>query len=72
MVDIYGGYYAQMSTSHPAEASDTNTSNDDHSLGTPNRMSKVWEYFEPELVEVDGALKAVCRYCGMKMASGTL
>ena len=71
MVDIYGGYYAQMSTSHPAEASDTNTSsNDDHSSGTPNRRSKVWEHFEPELVEVDGALKAVCRYCGMKMASG--
>ena len=60
-----------MSTSHPAEASDTNTSsNDDHSSGTPNRRSKVWEHFEPELVEVDGALKAVCRYCGMKMASG--
>jgi len=61
-----------MSTSHSAEASDTNTSNDDHSPGTPNRMSKVWEYFEPELVDVDGALKAVYRYCGMKMASGTL
>ena len=30
----------------------------------------MWEHFEPELVEVDGALKAVCRYCGMKMASG--
>ena len=67
MVDIYGDYYAQMSTSHPAEASDTNTSsNDDHSSGTPNRRSKVWEHFEPELVEVDGALKAVCRYYGMK------
>ena len=46
MVDIYSDYYAQMSTSHPAEASDTNTSsNDDHSSGTPNRRSKVWEHF---------------------------
>jgi hypothetical protein len=56
-------------SSHPSEASDTNTSNDDNSPGTPNRRSKVWEHFETELVEVNGALKAVCRYCGMKMAS---
>jgi hypothetical protein len=52
-----------------SEGSGTNASNDDHSSGTSNRRSKVWEHFETDLVEVDGAIKAVCRYCGMKMAT---
>ena len=38
-----------------------------------NRRSKVWQYFEPNLVAVDDNLKAVCKYCGLHLStkSGT-
>ncbi|KAL6846441.1 hypothetical protein ACP4OV_023889 [Aristida adscensionis] len=37
------------------------------------RRSNVWEHFEPNLVHVDGDLKAVCRYCRIQLhtKSGT-
>ena len=41
---------------------------------TPRRTwSNVWEHFEKELVDVDGVLKAVCKYCQLKLVtkSGT-
>jgi hypothetical protein len=46
----------------------------DEILQTPHgRRAKVWEYFEPDLVIVDNVLKAVCKFCAMKLAckSGT-
>ncbi|WVZ56158.1 hypothetical protein U9M48_006729 [Paspalum notatum var. saurae] len=35
--------------------------------------SNVWEHFEQALVQVDGDLKATCKYCGLKLntKSGT-
>lgn len=30
-------------------------------------MGKVWKHFEKDLVEVDGIMKVVCKYCGLKM-----
>ncbi|KAG2619308.1 hypothetical protein PVAP13_3NG140927, partial [Panicum virgatum] len=36
---------------------------------SPNRRSPVWEYYEPELIEEDGVLKAVCKYYGSKMTT---
>src|SRR6185437_603843 len=38
-----------------------------------NRRSKVWQYFEPNLVAVDDNFKAVCKYCGLHLStkSGT-
>ena len=35
-----------------------------------HQMSPVWEYYEPELIDEDGVLKAVCKYCGSKMTAG--
>jgi hypothetical protein len=29
----------------------------------------VWEHFEQELVEVNGVMKVVCKYCGLKLTS---
>jgi hypothetical protein len=52
------------------EGSGTNDdTRDDPSPQTPNRRSKVWENFEKDLVEVRGALKAVCKYCSLLMTS---
>ena len=31
------------------------------------RRSKVWAHFEQALVNVDGDLKAVCKYCQIKL-----
>jgi hypothetical protein len=38
-----------------------------------SRRSKVWQYFEPNLVVVDDNLKAVCKYCELHLStkSGT-
>lgn len=35
--------------------------------------SSVWEHYEQNLVDVDGDLKAVCKYCGLHLTtkSGT-
>ena len=41
---------------------------------TPHRTrSNVWEHFEPNLVKVDGELKAMFKYCGIHLSikSGT-
>ncbi|CAN6179456.1 unnamed protein product, partial [Urochloa humidicola] len=49
------------------EASGTNESTNTSSSQTPNKRAPVWEYYEPELVHIDGVLKAVCKYCGTKL-----
>ena len=59
-------------SAHTSESSGTQ----DLSLSSqsqPNRRSKVWQYFEPNLVAVDDNLKAVCKYCGLHLStkSGT-
>ncbi|TVU07168.1 hypothetical protein EJB05_47211, partial [Eragrostis curvula] len=64
-----------MSTS-VAEGSDTDESMDNLALAPTQRggrRSKVWEHFERDLVNVDGDLKGVCKYCQLKMQtkSGT-
>jgi hypothetical protein len=43
------------------EGSGTNTTSDDKTVQTPTRREKVWEYFQQELVEVDGVMKAICK-----------
>ncbi|PUZ72752.1 hypothetical protein GQ55_2G419900 [Panicum hallii var. hallii] len=41
-----------------------------HQFGpSPNRRSPVWKYYELELINEDGVLKAVCKYCGSKMTT---
>jgi len=49
------------------EASGTSESTGNSSSQTPNRKAPIWEYYEPELVRIDGALKAICKYCGTKL-----
>jgi hypothetical protein len=49
------------------EGSSTNTTSDYHSVQISTRTAKVWEYFQQELVEVDGVMKAICKYCGTKL-----
>lgn len=40
----------------------------DELLQTPHyRRAKVWEYYEPDLVTVDNVLKALCKYCAVKL-----
>lgn len=56
-------------SSHSSETSGTNENIDDHPSHTPNRRSKVWEFFEQELIEEDGVMKAVCKYCGAKLTT---
>ncbi|KAL6592908.1 hypothetical protein ACP70R_049204 [Stipagrostis hirtigluma subsp. patula] len=58
-------------SSHPSEGSGTNdTTTGGHASQTRSRRAKVWEFFEQELIEVDGVLKAVCKYCRLQMVSG--
>jgi hypothetical protein len=60
-------------SSNTSEASRTHDSEEGASL-TPRRMrSNVWEHFQKDLVNVDGELKAICKYCHLKLAtkSGT-
>ena len=49
------------------------SSDDSHSTQTRVRRSKVWEYFEHNLVEADDGFKAVCKYCQIHLStkSGT-
>lgn len=57
---------------HTSESSGTQAlSLSSHSQ--PNRRSKVWQYFETNLVAVDDNLKAICKYCGLHLStkSGT-
>ncbi|XP_039811926.1 zinc finger BED domain-containing protein RICESLEEPER 2-like [Panicum virgatum] len=49
------------------EASGTSERTDNSSSQTPNRKEPIREYYEPELVRIDGALKAICKYCGTKL-----
>jgi hypothetical protein len=53
-----------------SEGSGTNTTLDDQSVQSPTRRAKVWEYFQQELVEVDGVMKVVCKYCGTEREIG--
>jgi len=54
-------------SSFQLEASGTSESTGNSSSQTPNRKAPIWEYYEPELVRIDGALKAICKYCGTKL-----
>ena len=49
------------------------SSDDSHSTQTRVRRSKVWEYFEQNLVEADDGFKVVFRYCQIYLStkSGT-
>jgi hypothetical protein len=51
------------------EGSGTKTISDDQSVQMPTRSAKIWEYFQHELVEVDGVMKDICKYFGMKLTS---
>uniref|UniRef100_A0ACD5TQ16 Uncharacterized protein n=1 Tax=Avena sativa TaxID=4498 RepID=A0ACD5TQ16_AVESA len=54
-----------MATSDSSESHD---SMDDDITQVPRaRRSKVWEHYQQDLVEVDGDLKAVCKYCGAEL-----
>jgi hypothetical protein len=55
--------------SHVSVGSGTNTTSNDPSVQTPTRRAKVWDHFEQELVEVNGVMKVVCKYCGMKLTN---
>ena len=55
--------------SHVSEGSGTNIASNDQSMRTPTRRAKVWEHFEQDLVEVNGVMKAVCKYCGVQLMS---
>jgi hypothetical protein len=55
--------------SHVSVGSGTNTITNDQSVQTPTRRAKGWDHFEQELVEVNGVMKAVCKYCGMKLTN---
>ena len=52
-------------------ASGTSTSHDSIELLTSEMSrrtrSNVWEHYEQNLVDVDGDLKAVCKYCGIHL-----
>jgi len=54
-------------------ANTSESSDDSHSTQTRVRRSKVWEYFEQNLVEADDGFKAVCKYCQICLStkSGT-
>ena len=59
--------------SNASESSETHDAAG-QSYQTPRRTrSNVWEHFEQALVQVDGDLKATCKYCGLKLntKSGT-
>jgi hypothetical protein len=47
----------------------TNTTSDDQLVQSPTRRAKVWDHFEQELVEFNGVMNAVCKYCGMKLTN---
>jgi hypothetical protein len=51
------------------EGSSTNTTSDDHSMQMSTKRANVWEYFQHELVEVDGVMKAICKYRRTKLTS---
>jgi len=53
------------------EASGTSESTGNSSSQTPNRKAPIWEYYEPELVKIDGALKVICKYCGTKLIANS-
>ena len=52
-------------------ASGSSTSHDSMELSTSqtprHTRSNVWEHYEQNLVDVDGDLKAVCKYCGIHL-----
>jgi hypothetical protein len=60
---------------HASEGSGTDDSIYDHTSAqrSRGRRSKVWEHFESDLVNVEGDLKAVCKYCRLQLhtKSGT-
>ena len=56
-----------MSASTP-HTTDSFGTDDEHDSSQPRvRRSKVWQYFEQDLVMVDDVWKAVCKYCGLRL-----
>jgi hypothetical protein len=55
--------------SHVLVGSGTDTTSDDQLVQTSTRRAKVWEHFEQKLVEVNGVMKVICKYCGMKLTN---
>ncbi|KAM0906297.1 hypothetical protein ACQ4PT_016860 [Festuca glaucescens] len=54
-----------MATSEGSESFDS--MDEDITQVAHTKRSKVWEHYEPDLIVVDGDLKAVCRYCGVQL-----
>uniref|UniRef100_A0A0A9FJK1 BED-type domain-containing protein n=1 Tax=Arundo donax TaxID=35708 RepID=A0A0A9FJK1_ARUDO len=53
-------------SANTSEHSETDDSIDDHTAQVPHvKRSKVWVHFKQDLVDVDGDLNAVCKYCGL-------
>ena len=54
-------------------ANTSKSSDNSHSTQTRVRRSKVWEYFEQNLVEADDGFKTVCKFCQIHLStkSGT-
>jgi len=54
-------------TSHTIDSFGTD---DEHDSSQPRvRRSKVWQFFEQDLVMVDDVWKAVCKYCGLRLGA---
>ena len=64
----------QLNMSSNASGSSSHDSIEVFTSQTPHRTrSNVWEHFDPNLVKVDGELKAICKYCEIHLStkSGT-
>jgi hypothetical protein len=67
LIIVYA-FLKQMS-SHQLVVSGSGDSTNSSTSPSPNRRAPVWKYYEPELVELDGVLKAICKYCGAKLTA---
>ena len=58
-------------TSNASEGSGTHEIIEEgHTSLMPRRTrSNVWEHFEKDLVDLDGVLKVVCKYCQLKLVT---
>ncbi|WVZ62893.1 hypothetical protein U9M48_012585 [Paspalum notatum var. saurae] len=67
-----GGFYSM--SSNASESSGTDRHMEIHTSQIQRRTrSQVWEHFEVNLMQSDGELKAICKYCGLGLntKSGT-
>ncbi|WVZ87116.1 hypothetical protein U9M48_033808 [Paspalum notatum var. saurae] len=70
---IYRNEIRLKMSSNTSEGSGTHDVEGQTSQTKRRKRSNVWEHFEQILVEADGDLKAICRYCRLKLStkSGT-